>query len=95
MQITSLCKSISSSLSHNLRLAKSDDERNVFAAEALDHAGKAVLPELDRLRAERGERSAEYLRAQEAVAEGLLGMNSLKEFRYHVDFKRGVIEWGG
>ncbi|UFS71172.1 retroviral-like aspartic protease family protein [Geomonas sp. RF6] len=27
-------------------------------------------------------------------AEGLLGMNFLKEFRYHVDFNRGVIEWG-
>lgn len=27
--------------------------------------------------------------------DGLLGMNFLKNFRYHVDFSRSVIEWGG
>jgi predicted aspartyl protease len=27
--------------------------------------------------------------------DGLLGMNFLKNFRYHVDFGRSVIEWGG
>lgn len=27
--------------------------------------------------------------------EGLLGMNYLKNFRYHVNFDRSVIEWGG
>jgi len=27
--------------------------------------------------------------------DGLLGMNYLKNFRYHVDFARSVIEWGG
>lgn len=27
-------------------------------------------------------------------AEGLLGMNFLKEFRYHIDYNRSVIEWG-
>jgi len=26
--------------------------------------------------------------------DGLLGMDFLKNFRYHVDFDRGVIEWG-
>lgn len=26
--------------------------------------------------------------------DGLLGMDFLKHFRYHVDFERGVIEWG-
>jgi clan AA aspartic protease (TIGR02281 family) len=27
--------------------------------------------------------------------DGLLGMNFLKNFRYHVDFGRSVIDWGG
>jgi hypothetical protein len=27
-------------------------------------------------------------------SEGLLGMDFFKEFRYHLDYKRGVIEWG-
>ena len=27
--------------------------------------------------------------------DGLLGMNYLKNFRYHVNFDRSVIEWGG
>lgn len=27
--------------------------------------------------------------------DGLLGMNFLKNYRYHVDFSRSVIEWGG
>lgn len=34
-------------------------------------------------------------RSGNAEYDGLLGMNFLKNYRYHVDFNRSVIEWGG
>ena len=91
MTIPSLCKSISATFSHNLRLAQSDEERHHFAAKALEHVGDKLFPNLDRLRAEKGEGGDEYRRAQEAVVElltaiGITFVRNCTLYRWAITF---------
>lgn len=89
MSIPSLCNSISSTLSHNLRLATSDEQRNAFAAVALGEMGKRILPELDRLLVNKGETSDDYLQAREAVLE-LITLVTIPFVRSCSDYGWGI-----
>jgi predicted aspartyl protease len=89
MPIPSLCKSISSSFTHNLRLAKSDEERHDFAAKTLEHLGDKIFPNLDRFRAEKGEGHDDYRQAQEAVVE-LLTMVGITYVRNCIAYRWAI-----
>lgn len=100
MSIPSLCKSISSTLSHNLRLATSDEQRNAFAAAALDEMGKRIFPELDRLLVHKGETSDDYLQAREAVLEliplvTIPFVRSCSDYGWGIAFLEGLVEKSG
>ncbi len=69
MKIPSICKSISSNLSHNLLLATSDDERHQYHSQALQEIGDKVIPALNRLPAEQGEGRPELDEARAAALE--------------------------
>lgn len=89
MSIPALCKSKSSTLSRNLYIASSSEQRHALAAESLDEVGKRLLPELDKLQAEKGEASDDYRQAREAVLE-LLTFVTIHFVRNCTDFRRGV-----
>src|SRR5512135_800453 len=89
MSIPSLCKSISSTISRNLYIASSSEQRHALAADTLDEMGKRLFPELDKLLAEKGESSDDYRRAREAVLE-LLTFVTIHFVRNCSDFRRSI-----
>ena len=89
MTIPSLCKSISSTLSRNLSIAISDEQRHSIAAETLNEMGKRLFPELDKLLADKGEASDDYLQAREVVLD-LLSFVTIHFVRNCSNFRRGI-----
>jgi clan AA aspartic protease (TIGR02281 family) len=71
MPIVSLCKSLTATLTANLKAARSAEERHGYAAEALEWATANVFPLLEGLRREKGEEGDEYRLAQAAVVEAI------------------------
>jgi len=67
MTIPEICKLHSQNMVHNLRLAKTDDERLEYLATALQAFGEQVIPPLNQLTAEHFEKSPELDGARTAA----------------------------
>jgi predicted aspartyl protease len=89
MNIPNICTSISENLSHNLRLATTDDERQQYLSAALKGIGEQVIPSLNRLLAEKGEESPELNEARMAALD-LATIICLDFIRKCTDYRRGI-----
>lgn len=69
MAISDICKLISQNLSHNLRLAATDDERRQYFTAALAAFGQQVVPPLSLLFTSQGEGSPEFESARTVALE--------------------------
>lgn len=67
MNVPSICASISENLSHNLRLAATEDERQQYLSIALQGIGEKVVPSLNLVMDEKGEGSQELNEARAAA----------------------------
>lgn len=89
MSVSSLCKIFLTTFSRNLQLTSTKEERYALATDTLDHIGKKLFTELDRLFEQKGITSEDYRLSQEAVLD-LLTFVAVSFVRNCSNFRQGI-----